>query len=179
MVGYLARPGGAHYVNEKDLNHANTDLIIVYTLAPSLEASFFFAWSELRLTRFPLWLAPQVHPNHLHRLASLVPGMLECRLNPAIMFVRGIDYLENCCKRQALLTPHPSDVIYPSGGIIVLLADDILSGTTTLATVLALIAQVRCPHLACPVHTSGWPIFQRKGACSHRDHRRERSDGSG
>jgi hypothetical protein len=105
--------------------------------------------------------------------------MLECRLNPAIMFVRGIDYLENCCKRQALLTPHPSDVIYPSGGIIVLLADDILSGTTTLATVLALIAQVRCPHLACPVHTSGCPIFQRKGACSHRDHRRERSDGSG
>ena len=85
--------------------------------------------------------------------------MLECRLNPAIVFVRGIDYLENCCKRQALLTPHPSDVIYPSGGIIVLLADDILSGTTTLATVLALIAQVRCLHLACPIHTvGGWPM---------------------
>jgi hypothetical protein len=87
----------------------------------------------------------QVHPNHLHRLASLVPGMLECRLNPAIVFVRGIEYLENCCKRQALLTPHPSDVIYPSGGIIVLLADDILSGTTILVNVLAMIGQVRSP----------------------------------
>jgi hypothetical protein len=29
VVPYLARPGGAHYVSEKDLTHANTDLIVV------------------------------------------------------------------------------------------------------------------------------------------------------
>jgi len=105
VVSFLSRPGGAIYVQEKNLTHTNIDLIIVRPIHPWTSSAFVSSYLPLS----------QVHPNHLHRLASLVPGMLECRLNPSIMFVRGIDYLESCCKRQVLLTPHPNDTIYPSG----------------------------------------------------------------
>lgn len=121
LVTYLGRPGGAVYVKEKELVQADSDLIIVHTLPLPFYLSLWHLVYSSILPSDPFatpQIYIQVHPNSLHRLASLVPGILECRLNPAVTFVRGIDFLENCCRRNLLLTPHPTDAIYPSGTVL-------------------------------------------------------------
>eukprot|EP01103_Thecamoeba_quadrilineata_P021465 TRINITY_DN9873_c0_g1_i1.p1 TRINITY_DN9873_c0_g1~~TRINITY_DN9873_c0_g1_i1.p1 ORF type:complete len:1009 (-),score=185.30 TRINITY_DN9873_c0_g1_i1:109-3135(-) len=55
------------------------------------------------------------------------PNFLECRLNPKIQFIRGIEYLENCFKHKQILDPisHHA-LLFPNGGIILPLADILL-----------------------------------------------------
>eukprot|EP01098_Paradermamoeba_levis_P011627 TRINITY_DN5002_c0_g1_i1.p1 TRINITY_DN5002_c0_g1~~TRINITY_DN5002_c0_g1_i1.p1 ORF type:complete len:237 (+),score=59.98 TRINITY_DN5002_c0_g1_i1:114-824(+) len=68
-----------------------------------------------------------LHPNLLSRVHE-IPNFLEMKLDPSILFVKGIEFLHQCCKWKSLLNPFSLKMgLFPSGGIIYLLKDAILS----------------------------------------------------
>lgn len=40
---------------------------------------------------------------------------MACKMEPKIRFIRGIDYLEQCCKAKAMVTPGPLERLLPGG----------------------------------------------------------------
>ncbi len=130
IVSFLTRSGGAVYVKETEFNATNTDLIIVSRdshMAPSNEKNKNKTKSHTipsHLACVLIWPSCccgccssllKVNPREMYRLPSESAGILQCRMNPSVMFVKDINYLENCCKTRLFLPPPPSDIVYPSG----------------------------------------------------------------
>lgn len=86
-----------------------------------------------------------------------VPNLQNCKLNPHLQIIRGIDYLENCCKTKQLLTIPESEKLFKNGklnfyflfilsilkgGIIVPATDIILEEDNILNSIINLLKKV-------------------------------------
>jgi len=78
---------------------------------------------------------------YLDKVNTQVENILECRMNPGVMFVRGKDYLEHCCKHRSFLPPPNHSILFPNGGIIVLTKQILLESDDILLQLDALIKQ--------------------------------------
>jgi hypothetical protein len=65
--------------------------------------------------------------------------MKNFKLNPNITFVKGLEYLENCCKFKAMNPITSNDRLFPNGGIIVVTQDIILDTENVLPNIAALL----------------------------------------
>jgi len=54
-----------------------------------------------------------------------IPNFMPVKTDPRVRFVKGIDFLENCCKAKTFLQPTNLETLYP-GGVLVVFATDIL-----------------------------------------------------
>lgn len=84
LIRFLTEHGGAIYKSK--LSPGDIDLIVV-----------FITTDEVNI---------QINSSFLHRLVE-VPRLVECKLDPAVKIVRGIEYLENCCKIKNFVDPTP------------------------------------------------------------------------
>eukprot|EP01119_Soliformovum_irregulare_P015872 TRINITY_DN4531_c0_g1_i2.p1 TRINITY_DN4531_c0_g1~~TRINITY_DN4531_c0_g1_i2.p1 ORF type:complete len:770 (-),score=257.37 TRINITY_DN4531_c0_g1_i2:86-2395(-) len=78
-------------------------------------------------------------------LAKLIeiPNLGQCKLDPKIVFIRGIEYLERCCLEKKHSVPHPQEILFPSGGVIVIATDLLLSVENLVAKVIALLENLK------------------------------------
>eukprot|EP01114_Cavostelium_apophysatum_P017060 TRINITY_DN4978_c0_g1_i1.p1 TRINITY_DN4978_c0_g1~~TRINITY_DN4978_c0_g1_i1.p1 ORF type:complete len:1011 (-),score=253.35 TRINITY_DN4978_c0_g1_i1:10-3042(-) len=68
-----------------------------------------------------------------------IPNFLDCKMEPRVRFVRGIDYLENCCKAKQLLVPTAAERLFPAGGMIVMATDILLEVEDAVPKVAAMV----------------------------------------
>jgi hypothetical protein len=70
-----------------------------------------------------------VHSPYVGNLTE-VPCLLDLKLDNSVRFVRGLQYLDNCCKSSQQLPISPAEKLFPSGGLIIVEASAALREDT-------------------------------------------------
>eukprot|EP01090_Pellita_catalonica_P007294 TRINITY_DN17893_c0_g1_i1.p1 TRINITY_DN17893_c0_g1~~TRINITY_DN17893_c0_g1_i1.p1 ORF type:complete len:338 (+),score=64.27 TRINITY_DN17893_c0_g1_i1:81-1016(+) len=78
-------------------------------------------------------------PRYLGKITSEVPGLVAAKKNPDVIFVSGLNQLEQCCKEQKYVNVAESDLLFPAGGILVLQADLLLGNDDAMDVLLSTI----------------------------------------
>jgi hypothetical protein len=60
--------------------------------------------------------------------------------------VKGIEYLENCCKAKQYLMPQSAEILLPNGGIVVITPDIVLQEDELLPKTVHLLEQVKVDY---------------------------------
>lgn len=68
-----------------------------------------------------------------------IPLLFECKIRKSVSIVKGVEYLETCCKFKTHVPPQPPFILFKSGGVIVPSYEFIIGGERVLEKVLQLI----------------------------------------
>jgi hypothetical protein len=63
-----------------------------------------------------------------------IPKLVQCKLDPSIKIIKGVEYLDLCSKQRKYVTPSTTENLFPAGQLNEAIVNTYLGGIIVVAT---------------------------------------------